>query len=164
VGAADALAARLLVDEVVDRMLARVEEAGVAQRVAERLLEDGVLEQIVERVLTGPELERMLASAFRGPLVEQTIAQLLESQAVWILVDEIARSPSVTEAIAHQGSGFLDQVTERARERSRSADSGVQRVADRLRRPSKRHERPVADPPEDIEGAPHGRLLPGEQP
>jgi len=83
-------------------------------------------------VLAGPEVERILATALEGPLVEETVSQLLENQAVWVLVDEIARSPSVTEAIAHQGAGFVDQVADRTRERSRNADALLERVARRL--------------------------------
>lgn len=132
VDAIDALAARLLSDEAVDRALARLEQTGVAQRVAARMLADGIAEQIAQRALAGPETERMLAAAFQGPLVEEAVAHLIESQALWVLVEEIARSPSVTEAIAHQGSGFMDQVAERLRDRSRTADTRVQRLADRL--------------------------------
>ncbi len=131
-GTVDAVLARVLAPDVVDLALDRAEEAGVVQRIAERLLEDGVVEQIAERALAGPEAERLLAEALRGPLVEETVAQLLQSQAIWVLVDEIARSPSVTEAIAHQGTGFLDQVTDRLRERSRKADGRVARLAERL--------------------------------
>ena len=105
-----------------------------ADAVITRMLDDGIAEQIAERVLRGPELERIIEAAFRSSLPDELITQLLESEAVWVLVDEIARSPSVTEAIAHQGTGFLDQVTERARDRSRHADAHVQRIAERLRR------------------------------
>ncbi len=130
----DTVLARLLEDDFVDRALDRIEAAGVVQRVIDRLLEDGIAEEIADRALAGPESERLLAAALRSPLVEEAVAQLLENQAVWILVDEIARSPSVTEAIAHQGTGFLDQVAARARDRSRKADARVQRLADRLAR------------------------------
>ena len=130
----DAVLARLLADDIVDRALDRIERAGVAQRIAERMLDDGIAEQVAERALGGPEAERLLAATLRGPLVEETVAELLESQALWMLVDEIARSQSVTEAIAHQGGGFLDEVAVRARDRSRDADARVQRIADRLRR------------------------------
>jgi len=123
---------RLLADDVIDRVLAQLERTAVAQRVVDRLLDDGTVEQIVERVLAGPEAERILAAALEGPLVEGAVSRLLENQAVWVLVDEIARSPSVTEAIAHQGTGFADQVAGRARERSRNADALIERVARRL--------------------------------
>jgi uncharacterized membrane-anchored protein YjiN (DUF445 family) len=128
----DAALERLLSDDVIERLLEQLERTAVAQRVVERLLDDGTVEQIVQRVLAGPEAERILAAALEGPLVEETVSRLLENQAVWVLVDEIARSPSVTEAIAHQGTGFVDQVAERARDRSRNADALLERVARRL--------------------------------
>jgi hypothetical protein len=130
----DAVVARMMEDQVIDRVLERAEAMGVAQRVVDRVLEDGVIEQIADRVLSGPELERIVAAAFRSALPEEVIEQLLASEAVWILVDEIARSPSVTEAIAHQGTGFLEQVAGKARDRSRRADTRVQRLAQRLSR------------------------------
>jgi hypothetical protein len=130
----DAVVARMMEDQVLDRVLQRAEATGVAQRVVDRVLGDGIIEQVVDRVLSGPELERIVAAAFRSALPEEVIDQLLASEAVWILVDEIARSPSVTEAIAHQGTGFLEQVAAKARDRSRHADTSVQRLAQRLSR------------------------------
>jgi len=97
----------VLAGDALDRVLERIETAGVAQRIAERILEDGVAEQIV--------------------------ALLLESEELWVLVDEIARSPSVTEAITHQSAGFVDQITDTVRERSREADTWVQSAARRFR-------------------------------
>ena len=133
-GLLDAIVSRMMDEQVIDRVLERAEATGVAQRVVVRMLEDGMIEQIADRVLAGPELERMLAAAFRSALPEELITQLLVSEAVWILVDEIARSPSVTEAIAHQGTGFLEQVAAKARDRSRQADARLQRLAERLSR------------------------------
>lgn len=108
--ALDALDA-LLTGEAIDLILERIEAAGVAQRVAQRVLEDGIAEQVV--------------------------GLLLESEELWVLVDEIARSPSVTEAITHQSAGFVDQVTDTVREHSREADAWVERAARRLRRRAK---------------------------
>lgn len=98
----------LLTGDAIDLVLERIEAAGVAQRVAQRILEDGIAEQVV--------------------------TLLLESEELWVLVDEIARSPSVTEAITHQSAGFVDQVTDTVRDRSRDADAWVERAARRLRR------------------------------
>jgi ribosomal protein S28E/S33 len=131
--ASDALWARLLSEEVVEGVLSRVQESGITERVVDRVLSDGTAEQVAARALAGPELERMLAAAFEGPLVEEAVAQLLESEAIWILVDEIARSPSVTEAISHQGSGFVDEMAQRLRDRSRRADTRMQELAARVR-------------------------------
>jgi hypothetical protein len=125
---------KLLTDETIDRVLERVEATGLAQRVADRLLEDGIVEQIAERAIAGPEVSRVVASVIQSELLDESVAWLLETQALWILVDEIARSPSVTDAIAQQGSGFVEQVAESARGRSRDADAWVQRVARRVGR------------------------------
>jgi ribosomal protein S28E/S33 len=142
----DAVLARLLAADVIDRAMGRLEETKAAQAIAQRLLDDGIAEQVAERVLAGPESERLLATAFRGPLVEEAVTELLETRAIWILVDEIARSPAVTEAITQQGTGFLDQLADSTRDRSRSADARVQRFADRLLR--RRHDPEAAVPTE----------------
>ncbi len=115
--ALDALDA-LLTGDAIDLVLERIEAAGVAQRVAQRILEDGIAEQVV--------------------------TLLLESEELWVLVDEIARSPSVTEAITHQSAGFVDQVTDTVRDHSRDADAWVERAARRLRR--RRTEAPLPLP------------------
>ena len=149
---------RMLEQAVIDRVLERAEAAGIAQRVADRILEDGIAEQIAERVLSGPELERMLTAAFQSSLPEEVISQLLASEAVWILVDEIARSPSVTEAIAHQSTGFLDQVAGKARDRSRQADARLQRIARRIGRdrghPGREAGELLPSPPNPRQGSP----------
>jgi hypothetical protein len=152
--ALDGVIARLVEEPVLDRVIARVDAAGVAQRVVDQILADGVVEQVVERVLAGPELERILATAFESALPEELIERLLASEAVWVLVDEIARSPSVTNAISHQGTGFAEQVAAKARDRSRVADSRVQRLADRLGR---RNRRAVSMPDQPtLPGPPQG--------
>ena len=71
------------------------------------------------------------------------------------LVDEIARSPSVTEAIAHQGTGFLEQVAAKTRDRSRQADSRLQRLAEKVGR----HRR-SGDTASDPGGIPSSRQIP----
>jgi hypothetical protein len=138
---------KLLTDETIDRVLERVEATGLAQRVADRLLEDGIVEQIAERAIAGPELSRVVANVIQSELLDESVAWLLETQALWILVDEIARSPSVTDAIAKQGSGFVEQVAESARGRSREADAWVQRVA---RRVGRRRAKGAAGEPPDL--------------
>jgi len=147
-GLVDAIVVRMVSEDVIDRVIERVEAAGVAQRVVDRMLQDGLIEQIAERVLAGPELERIVAAAFQSALPDEVIAQALASEAVWVLVDEIARSPSVTEAIAHQGTGFLEQVAAKTVDRSRKADSRVQRIADRVGR--HRRSRGAAPDPGDV--------------
>ncbi len=72
-------------------------------------------------------------------VVEQAAALVLASDELWVVVEEIAHSPAVTEAIAQQSLGFADEVAGGVRARSRSADAWIEaKVRRALRR------RPVA--------------------
>ncbi len=148
----------MLAGDAVERVLEHVETTRLAQRVTERILEDGIAEQVAQGAIAGPELERVVATALESRLPEAVVAHLLESQALWVLVDEIARSPSVTEAIAHQGSGFVEQVAGVARDRSRDADAWVEQVAHRV---AHRRRSPAAR--EGVDARPPGPLAGGDR-
>lgn len=99
--------------------------------------------EIVDRVLASEALEHVLASAqaaavpqrvIDSRLVDEFVDRLLQSEELWLLVDEIARSPAVTDAIGTQGIGFADQIAGVVRDRSRTADARMERVARRLLR------------------------------
>jgi hypothetical protein len=91
---------------IVDAALRAAEEAEVPQRLADRLIRDGIADELV--------------------------ARLLESEELWLLVDEVARSPAVTDAISHQGAGLADQVAAVVRDRSRKADARLETAARRV--------------------------------
>jgi hypothetical protein len=94
------------------------------ERLADRLLADGVIERTVERVFDD------------GRVIDELVTRLLASEDLWLLVDEIARSPAVTEAITKQSIGFADQVAGGVRTRSHNADAWLEGKARRaLRRP-----------------------------
>jgi hypothetical protein len=99
-----------------------------------RALESEGVERLLDRLLNSPASERLLSQVLRSPLLEETVTRLLESEELWVLVDEIARSPSVTEAITHQSAGFIDQVTDKVRDRSREGDALMERAARRFSR------------------------------
>jgi hypothetical protein len=109
-------------------------------------------DEAVQRVLASPIVDRAVAHALRGPLVEAIardltryavvervadesrlldtiVDRLLESDELWLMVEEIAGSPAVTEAIAQQSVGFADHVAGSVRERSRTADAKIERAA-----------------------------------
>jgi hypothetical protein len=85
------------------------EAAEVPQRMIDRLLADGVADRIADRLLDGPEVERLAARVIDSRLLDTIVERLLESEELWRLVDEIACSPAVTDAIGQQGVGFADQ-------------------------------------------------------
>ena len=117
---------------VEDAVLAAVEDAldraisqGLVDRVVDRLVAEGIVERTVDRVF---DEERV---------IDEVVKRLIDSEALWVLVEEIAQSPAVTDAITRQSVGFVDQVAAEVRERSRSADARLERVARRaLRRPA----------------------------
>jgi hypothetical protein len=135
--------------DAVERLLATAEAADAPQRVVDQLLTAGVVDAVAERIATGPELERIVAAAIDTPaarrlvthviesgVVDEATTRLLESEELWLMVDEIASSPAVTDAISHQSAGLADQVAGVVRDRSRTADARLERVARRvLRRP-----------------------------
>jgi hypothetical protein len=107
-------------EDGIDRAIAN----GLVERIVDRLLAEGIVERTVDRVFD----ERRV--------VDEMVKRLIESEALWVLVEEIAASPAVTDAITRQSVGFADQVAGEVRDRSRRADARLERVARRaLRRP-----------------------------
>jgi hypothetical protein len=132
--------------------------SGAAVATVDAVLDSRVAGDLVERVAASPLAGRALRAALEGPLVEalandlvryrvaerllsdgvveQTTTRVLESDELWVLVEEIARSPAVTEAIARQSVSFADQVAGGVRARSSSADAWLERRARRMLRRS----------------------------
>jgi hypothetical protein len=120
----------------VQRRLARdVVEASAAGALAslDALLRSRFAAEAVERVLD-------------SPLPAQLFAGLLEREALWQLVDEVARSPAVAAALKQQSAGLGDELAGEVRERSRHADAWIERGAQRvlLRRRAPAGEAPAA--------------------
>ena len=119
--------AQRAIDPLVDVIAADLVRYAVVERLVDRLLAEGTVEHALDRVLDGPELDR---------LATRITTRLLASEDLWLIVEEVARSAAVSEAIAQQGQGFADEVAGRMRTRSRSADAWLERTARRaLRRP-----------------------------
>jgi hypothetical protein len=119
---------------LADAAVAVAIRAGLIERIAADLLESGA----IARVLDSDEMDAFVAEVLDSRLVDTSVARVLASEELWIVVDEVARSPAVTEAIAHQGVGFADQVAGELGQRSRRADDRLERIARRLlrRRPA----------------------------
>jgi hypothetical protein len=157
-GVPERIAQRLLADRIIDVIVARVLEGPELERIVELALESDGLQDAVTVALEGPGMERLVERALASPgaerlvtrivdstlaeetivrIVDATVARLPEREALWTLVDEVASSPSVTDAITQHGIGFADQVADEVRERTRHADARLERMARRLhwRRP-----------------------------
>jgi hypothetical protein len=115
----DAVLASRLGEEAVDRVL----DSELAKRAIAR-----AVERVADEMGEGPALD--------SPAMDRLVARLLETEELWKVVDEIAQSPAVTEAITRQSVSFADQVAGQVRDRSRSADARLERAARRaLKRP-----------------------------
>lgn len=87
------------------------------------------VERAVDRAV-----DRLLAQG----VVDRILAELTKSRELWLLVEEVAASPAVTEAVTHQTASFADQVAGGVRARSHGADAWLERQARRaLRRPAR---------------------------
>jgi hypothetical protein len=60
---------------------------------------------VVGTVLDSPAAERLIRQTIESRLADQAVARLLDSEELWLLVEEIAQSPAVTDAITQQDSG-----------------------------------------------------------
>jgi hypothetical protein len=129
----DAVLASPVAGEVVDRIVAST----LVERAVERLLATDALEHLMTSAQQAAVAQRVIDSE----LIDEFVERLLQSEELWILVDEIARSPAVTEAIGTQSIGFADQIAGVVRDRSRTADARVERVARRMLR-----RKPAAQP------------------
>jgi hypothetical protein len=136
---------RVLASELATRTVGKVLEGPLIEAVArdvvryavlERVLDDAELERVLVAALDSPAAERLLARVLESRLLDEAVRRLLEGEELWLVVDEIAQSPAVTDAITRQSIGFADQVAGGVRGRSRNADAWLERTARRaLRRP-----------------------------
>jgi hypothetical protein len=113
----------------------------------ERVLDSPQFEQAVSAAINSERLgaatvklfesdgaKRLVDGFFDSGLFDEVVSRLLESDALWELVDTLAASPAVTAAITQQSLGFADQVGEEVRVRSRHADDWLERTARRVTR------------------------------
>jgi hypothetical protein len=162
---------RLLDGPVVDRMVAAVIEARVVERVVAELIAADVPEQVVGQVLDTRVLDevvtRLLADEalaqtvdglltrfFAGQLYEDVITGVLASEELWQLVDEIAHSPEVMEAITAGSASLAGEVADQVRRRTIVADDVAERITRKVLRRSQRKDKPALPPGRD--GLPPG--------
>lgn len=125
--------------DVIGRIAEPFVASGELDRLVDRALDSPAIDRLAQRVLESPAAERLVGRVIEGPLLDEAVQRLLESEDLWLMVDVIAQSPAVTEAIGRQSVGFADQVAGAVRERSAGADDRLELAARRLlRRPKRR--------------------------
>jgi hypothetical protein len=85
----------------------------------------------MERLVTRA-IESRLTEATMARLIDDAVVRLPQSEALWSLVDEVAQSPAVMDAITAQSRGVADDVANDLRERSRDADDWLERTVRRV--------------------------------
>ncbi len=125
---------RALEGPLVEAVSRDVVRYAVLERLADGLLEDPQLEQLLGRALDSEATERLLVRVLESRLVDEAVQRVLDGEELWLVVDEIATSPAVTEAIGRQSLSFADQVAGQVRDRSRNADARLERAARRVLR------------------------------
>ena len=143
-GALDAILRSALAAEVVERVLAsalarRSVEAALRGPLVEAAASDlaryAVAERVADELLDSAAMERLVVRVIDSRLLNEAVERLLQTDELWLLVDEIARSPSVAEAITRQSVGFVDELAGGVRTQSRSADTWLEsRVRSAFRR------------------------------
>jgi hypothetical protein len=135
----DAVLASRLAAEVVDRVLASELAARAVRGALDGPLVDAAapeLERLADVALDSPAAERVMVRVLESRLLDEAVRRVLDGEELWLVVDEVAQSPAVTDAITRQSIGFADQVAGEVRDRSRNADAWLERAARRaLRRP-----------------------------
>jgi hypothetical protein len=116
------------------RAIDRVIDSRELERILSTVLESSRVQAALRRALESEGATQLVDSFFDSNLFDRVVERLAASDALWRLIDEIAVSPSVTAAISQQGLGFVDEVGDEMRTRSRKADDWLERAARRLTR------------------------------
>src|SRR4051794_20099009 len=103
----DVFAKDLVRYDVVERVVNQLPVRAAIDRTMDRLDEEAVPQLIADRVLASRVVEDPVTR-----MVEDVVGRLSASEALWTLIDDIAQSPAVSEAITQQSAGFADQIGE----------------------------------------------------
>ena len=128
----------VLKSELIDAFARDVVRYRVLQRVTDPLVDGDAIDEVGRP---------LAAHVIDSGVVDEVVERLLENERFWLLIDEVASSPAVTDAISHQSAGFAEQMAEVVRDRSRNADARLERAARRIiRRPERSAEPELVTP------------------
>jgi hypothetical protein len=127
---------RLLEDVVSSRRMQDAVDVVLASPLIDHVVHQALERRVAQRVLAEAELDALIAEAFESPrfaeVLHTTMDNVLASDELWRVVDEIAASPAVTAAISHQTVGFAGQMADEVGVRSRRADARLEKLARRI--------------------------------
>jgi hypothetical protein len=146
----DRLVTALIEARVVERVTAEMIAADVPEHVVSQVLEARVLDEVVARLLADEALAQtvdgLLTRWFEGPIYEDVIDGVLASDELWRLVDQVAKSPEVMDAISAGSASLVGEVADEVRERTIVADDIAERVTRKMLRRAQRKDKPALPP------------------
>ena len=149
----DRIVVALVETRVVERATAELIAAEVPARILEQVLEGQVVDEVVTRLLADESLERtvetLLTRWFEGPLAPRGGEPRAGQRGAGRLVDEIAHSPEVLEAITAGSASIAGEMANQVRRRTIVADDVAECVARRVLRRSQRKESAALPPGND---------------
>jgi len=142
------LMARSLESPAIERLVAAAVDNPATERLIAAAVDNPATERLIAAAVDNPATERLVMRVIDSRLLDEIVTRLLEREELWLAVEEIARSPAVTEAITQQSLGFADQVAAGVRQGSTGADAWLERAARRVLRPRRGGEGPAGGPAE----------------
>ena len=142
------LMARSLESPAIERLVAAAVDNPATERLIAATVDNPATERLIAAAVDSPATERLVMRVIDSRLLDEIVTRLLEREELWLAVEEIARSPAVTEAITQQSLGFADQVAAGVRQGSTGADAWLERAARRVLRPRRGGEGPAGGPAE----------------
>jgi hypothetical protein len=139
-GAANAVSAGV---DVVSAGVDAAPRIGASALRSTRLDGPGLLGRL-ERVLDSEQAAAVATVVARSAAFDELLRQMAANEGLWALIDVIAGSPAVREAVAQQGVGLADEVGYVVRSRARSVDDRIERIT---RLVGRRRSRPAGAEP-----------------
>lgn len=123
--AVDAVVGSPAVQETLERVVSGPAFASALRTI----LSPETIDMIADEVAQSQMVQKITVAAMEAGEMAPIVDAFLEREELWILVQTIAESPAVIDAVRQQGFGFADQVGDEVRGRSRTADQVVARTA-----------------------------------
>ncbi len=102
------------------------------ERIVAAIVEHEGSERVADRILGSPLARHVGHRLVDSGALDAVFDRLGARASFWAMVDEVASSPSVTDAIAQQSRSAVTDVVDGVRDGTAQADDWLERVAQRL--------------------------------
>lgn len=102
------------------------------ERIVVAIVEHEGTERLADRILDSPLARRIGRQAVDAGMVDALLDRLAEREVFWALIDTVAGSAAVSEAIATQSRSAVTDVVDGVRDGAAQADDWLERIALRV--------------------------------